>query len=87
MVKPMEIIEDVLIAMGITISLSDIHQILSIIILVFNVIWILTKCGIAIYKKIKEKRYDEIAVDIKNTADELQQLDDKIKDKDSEGDK
>lgn len=87
--KITEIVDYVLIGTGVTISLSDIHQILSIIILVFNVLWILTKCVIKIYQKIKEKRYEEIAEDIKSTADELQELDNSIKDKkeDSHGDK
>lgn len=87
--KITEIVDYVLIGTGVTISLSDIHQILSIIILVFNVVWILTKCGIKIYQKVKEKRYTEIAEDIKNTAVELQDLDNSIKDKkeDSHGEK
>ena len=87
--KITEILDYVLIGTGLTISLSDIHQILSIVILVFNVLWILTKCGIKIYQKVKEKRYSEIAEDIKTTADELQELDSSIKDKkeDSNGDK
>lgn len=87
--KITEIVDYVLIGTGVTVSLSDIHQILSIIILVFNVVWILTKCGIKIYQKVKEKRYTEIAEDIKNTADELQDLDNSIKDKkeDSHGEK
>ena len=87
--KITEIVDYVLTGTGVTISLSDIHQILSIVILVFNVLWILTKCGIKIYQKIKEKRYTEIAEDIKTTADELQDLDNSIKDKkeDSHGEK
>ena len=88
MVKPIEIIEDVLIATGITISLSDIHQILSIIILVVDVVWILFKCGLKIYQKIKEKKYSEIAEDIKTASEELKELDNQINEsKDSKGDK
>ncbi len=83
MVKPLEVIEDVLIALGISVSLADIHQILSIVILVFNVIWILFKLGVKIYEKIKSKNIKEIGDDIKETADELKKLDDSLKNSDS----
>lgn len=83
--KISNVIDGVLIATGITISMADIHQILSIIILTLEVIWILTKLGIKLYKKIKEKRYGEIAEDIKTASDELKELDNSIKDKDSHG--
>ena len=76
--KTQSIIEDVLIGCGITISLIDIQQILSIILLVFNVLWILVKFGMKLYDHIKAKNYTQIADDIKETKDELEQLNDKI---------
>lgn len=85
--KIQSIIEDVMIATGITVSLVDIQQILSIILLVFNVVWIIVKCGIKIYEKIKKKDYKGIANDIKETTDELQTLSDSIKDDSEKKDK
>lgn len=82
--KIQNVIEDVLIATGITISLVDIQQILSIILLVFNVMWILVKFGLKIYEHIKNKNYTKIADDVKDAKDELEDLKDKI---DSESDK
>ena len=76
--KIQNIIEDVLIASGITISLVDIQQVLSIILLVFNVCWILVKCSLKIYEHIKNKQHTEIANDIKETIDEMEDLKDKI---------
>ena len=79
--KVQTIIEDSLIACGITVSLVDIHQVLSIILLVFNVLWILWKFGYRVYTHIKEKKYVEIGDDIKDTKDELEKLSGKDSDK------
>lgn len=68
------VIEDVLIASGIAISLADIQQVLSIIILVLDVVWILSKLGIKIYQRVKNKDYESIADDIKDSKDELEDL-------------
>ena len=81
--KIQSIIEDVLIGGGIAVSLVDIQQVLSIILLVFNVIWLLVKCGIKVYEHIKSKQYKEVADDIKETIDGLEQF----TDKDSKSDK
>ncbi len=82
--KIQNIIEDVLIGCGITISLVDIQQVLSIILLVFNVAWLLIKGGLKVYEHLKSKQYGKIAEDIKETADNIEQLTDK---KDSEDSK
>ena len=76
--KIQSIIEDVLIGSGIAISLVDIQQLLSIILLIFNVLWLLTKFGIKVYEHIKNKQYKEIAEDIKETKDELEDLSHKV---------
>lgn len=80
MIKAQNIIEDVLIATGVTISLLDIQQILSIILLVFNVVWILVKFGVKIYEHIKQKNINAVVDDIKETKDELEQLSNNVKD-------
>lgn len=78
--KTQNIIEDVLIGTGITISLLDIQQILSIILLVFNVLWILVKFGVKIYEHIKNKNVDGVVQTIEETKNELEQLSDDVKD-------
>ena len=80
MIKAQNIIEDVLIGTGITISLLDIQQILSIILLVFNVLWILVKFGVKIYEHIKNKNVDGVVQTIEETKNELEQLSDDVKD-------
>ena len=79
-VKIQNIIEDVLIGCGITISLIDIQQVLSIILLVFNVLWILWKFGFKVYTHIKNKKYEEIGNDIKDAKDEFEQITQKTND-------
>lgn len=81
--KVQEVIEDVSIATGISISLVDIQQILSIVLLCFNVIWIIVKCGVKVYEHYKNKNYKAIADDIKDGKDELERL--TGKDSDSNG--
>lgn len=68
------VIEDVLIGMGITVSLIDIQQILSIILLVLNVSMILVKVGFKIYQHAKEKKYDEIDDDIQEGITGIEQI-------------
>ena len=80
--KIQNMIEDVLIASGIAVSLADIQQVLSIILLVFNVAWILVKFGIKIYQHIKERNVQAIADDIKETHDELEQFTDSLNNQD-----
>lgn len=80
MIKPQNIVEDVLIASGLTISLMDIQQILSIILLVFNVVWILVKCGVKIYDHMKEKNVHAVVDDIEQTKNELEKISNDVKD-------
>ena len=80
-----EMVEDVAIAMGVYVSIIDIQQILSIVLLVFNIVWICTKAGINIYKHIKEKKYDEIDDDIKDAIDEIEDLSKKDKNDSANG--
>ena len=81
--KVQTIIEDALIVCGITVSLVDIQQVLSIILLVFNVCWILWKFGYRIYTHIKKKQFDQIENDIKESKEEVEQLIEVTKKEDS----
>lgn len=77
-INVLNVIEDVLIGVGIAVSLTDIQQILSIIILVFNVCWILFKVGYKIYEHVKTGNIKAIGDEIKTGADELQTLSDSL---------
>ena len=75
--KHINVLEDVLIAGGVAISLPMIESILGIIILSVQVILILFKAGKKIYESIKKKKYDEIENTLKETQDQLEDLKDK----------
>ena len=72
--KVTNVIENVLIGTGIAVSLIDIQQWLSIILLVLDVCWILGKLGFKIYTSIKEKKYEETVDAIKTAHDELEDV-------------
>lgn len=78
--KHLNIIEDVLIASGITISLIDIQTILGIIILSVQVCLIIFKGGKRIYDAIKNKNSKEIETALEDTKEQLESLSDKTKD-------
>ena len=75
--KHINVLEDVLIAGGVAISLPMIESILGIIILSVQVCLILWKAGKKIYQAIKNKKYDEIENTLKETQDQLEDLKDK----------
>lgn len=68
------VIEDVLIGMGITVSLIDIQQILSIVLIVLNVCMILVKVGLKIYEHAKQKKYDQIDDDLKEGIEGIEKI-------------
>lgn len=75
--KTAEIVEDVTIASGIGLSLMDIQRILSIVLLAFNIIWIITKIIIKLIKyyrndgKIDKEEAEDILNDISTLNDEI----------------
>ena len=75
-VKQLNIIEDVLIVAGVSISLIDIQTILGIIILSVQVVLILFKGGKRIYDAIKKKDTKEIESALEETKDALENLKD-----------
>lgn len=58
-------------------ALTNIEQILSIIILVISILNILINMGIKIYFRIKNKQIQEIPNDIKQASEELEKLKEK----------
>lgn len=75
--KTAEIVEDVTIASGIGLSLMDIQRILSIVLLAFNIIWIITKVIIKLIKyyrndgKIDKEEAEDILNDLSTLNDEI----------------
>lgn len=80
-----DVIEDVMIATGVSVSLVDIQQILSVVLLIFNVIWICIKAGVKIYHHIKDKRYDQIDDTVKDAIDNIEKITNQDKKNDSTG--
>ena len=80
-----DVIEDVMIATGVSVSLVDIQQILSVVLLIFNVIWICIKSGVKIYHHIKDKRYDQIDDTVKDAIDNIEKITNQDKKNDSTG--
>ena len=75
--KHINVLENVLIVCGVTVSLPLIESILGIIILCVQIILILWKLGYKIYKLIKQKKYDEIQNTLEDAKGELENLKDK----------
>lgn len=73
----LQVCEDALIIGGTAISLSMIHTVLGIIILSVQVLLILWKAGVRIYKAIKNKNVKEITDTLEETKDKLTDLKDK----------
>lgn len=72
--KHLNVLEDVLIAGGISVSLPMIETILGIIILSVQVLLILFKCGKRIYDAIKNKKPKEIEDALNDAKGELENL-------------
>ncbi|MBO7693039.1 MAG: hypothetical protein J6T10_10455 [Methanobrevibacter sp.] len=72
--KHLNVLEDVLIAGGISVSLPMIETILGIIILSVQVILIFYKLGCRIYKAIKNKKPEEVEDALNDAKGELENL-------------
>ena len=70
----LNVLEDVLIAGGIGISLPMIETILGIIILSVQILLILWKLGTRIYKAIKNKKVNDVTDALEDAKDELEKL-------------
>ena len=74
MKKFMDIAEPLLNGMGILVGVSDIENILNIVLLCVSIFAILWRAGYTIYQHIKEKKFDKISDDINNAKDEIENL-------------
>ena len=69
-------ITTILSATGITFSIQDVKEIISIILLVLSIVNILWVLGSRIYRKVKNKDYETIPEDIDDAIDKLNNLKD-----------
>lgn len=74
MKKFMDIAEPLLNGMGILIGVSDIENILNIVLLCVSIFAILWRAGYTIYLHVKEKKFDKIAAEIDKAKDEIENL-------------
>lgn len=74
MKKFMDIAEPLLNGMGILIGVSDIENILNIVLLCVSIFAILWRAGYTIYQHIKEKKFDKIGDEIDKAKDEIENL-------------
>ena len=72
--KLLNIAETILNGIGITVSVTDLNNILNIILLVISILSILVRASISIYNHYKEKKYNEIANDLEKTKDEIETI-------------
>lgn len=79
--KHINVLEDVLVIGGVAVSLSMIQTILGIVILSCQVVLIITKAIIKIVNLYKQKRYKEIEDTLNDAKGELENLKDKVNDK------
>lgn len=77
MEKTLNVLETGLNAIGIAIGVSDMENVLNVILLIISIASILFRAGYAIYQKIKEKKYNEIAKELDDAKEALEQLQNK----------
>lgn len=74
MKKLLDTCETGLNVMGVALGVSDMESILNLILLIVSIAAILFRAGYAIYQKIKQKKYDEIAQELEDTQKALEEL-------------
>lgn len=75
MMNKSDAIEDMVILSGIGISLVDIQTIMSIVLLTFNIIWLLVKFGIKLYRYLKDGKLTKEEIDdLTNDIDNIKNI-------------
>lgn len=75
MMNKTDAVEDMIILSGIGISLVDIQTIMSIVLLTFNIIWLLVKFGIKLYRYLKDGKLTKEEVDdLTNDIDNIKKI-------------
>lgn len=74
-------VEDTLVGVGLTIGLANIKDILGIVLIVLQGSIILYKACVSIYKKVQDRKYDDILADLDKAQKELEELKNSLPDK------
>lgn len=75
MMNKTDAIEDMVILSGIGVSLVDIQTIMSIVLLTFNIIWLLVKFALKLYRYLKDgKLTKEELDDLTNDIDDIKKI-------------
>ena len=77
--KILDVVENGLIVLGVSISLPQLETILGIIILSVKILLILIKGGMKIYQAIKNKQLEKAISEVEATREEITSLTDKTK--------
>lgn len=72
--KHEQIASSILGALGLTVSVQDLNQIINLILLILSVINILIVLGNKVYNHVKNKKYDEVPQDINEAIDDIEKL-------------
>ena len=78
--KHINVLEDVLVVGGVSVSITMIQSILGIVILSVQILIILYKAGRKIYDLVKQKKYDEVDDALDEVKGELEHLKEKTED-------
>ena len=60
--------------LGLSLTLDDVHALLGIVMLIFQILVIIAKAVIKIYDKIKAKKYEEISDVLEDAVEDLEDL-------------
>ena len=71
---------------GIAVSVTDLNQVLNLVLLVVSVASILFRCGYKVYRLIKERRVEDAIVVVDEAKDEITEIVNKTKGESDEGD-
>lgn len=84
MKRLLDIAETGLNTVGVLIGVSDIENVLNLVLLIVSIIAILWRAGYAIYQHVRNKRLDKIGDEIEKAKDDIEKLMPKEEHKDGE---
>lgn len=84
MKKVLDIAETGLNTVGVLIGVSDIENVLNLVLLIVSILAILWRAGYAIYQHVRNKRLDKIGNEIDKAKDDIEKLMPKEENKDGE---
>lgn len=85
MKKAWDLAETALNAVGVMIGVSDVENVLNLVLLIVSIIAILWRAGYAIYTHIKNNRLDEVGDELDKAKDDIEKLTKPKEDKEDGG--